>query len=63
MLERSSAAPYDAWPGNPWRAAPPPASLSRTHAHDLHMLDTRTNDWLSRLQGNGPNLVSFLLAR
>jgi general secretion pathway protein C len=26
------------------------------------MLDTRTNDWLSRLQGNGPKLVSRALA-
>ena len=26
------------------------------------MLDTRTNQWLSRLQGNGPNLVSLVLA-
>jgi len=26
------------------------------------MLDTRTNDWLSRLQSNGPNLVSLGLA-
>jgi general secretion pathway protein C len=26
------------------------------------MLETRTNEWLSRLQGNGPNLVSFVLA-
>jgi general secretion pathway protein C len=26
------------------------------------MLDTRTNDWLSRLQGNGPALVSLALA-
>jgi len=26
------------------------------------MLDTRTNPWLSRLQGNGPNLVSLGLA-
>jgi general secretion pathway protein C len=26
------------------------------------MLDTRTNEWLARLQGNGPNLVSLGLA-
>jgi general secretion pathway protein C len=26
------------------------------------MLDTRTNEWLSRLQSNGPNLVSLVLA-
>jgi len=26
------------------------------------MLDTRTNQWLTRLQGNGPNLVSAALA-
>jgi len=26
------------------------------------MLDTRTNEWLSRLQSNGPNLVSLALA-
>ncbi len=26
------------------------------------MLDTRTNEWLSRLQGNGPNLASLVLA-
>lgn len=26
------------------------------------MLDFRRNEWLSRLQGNGPNLVSFALA-
>ncbi len=26
------------------------------------MLDTRTNEWLSRLQSNGPNLVSLSLA-
>jgi general secretion pathway protein C len=26
------------------------------------MLDTRTNDWLSRLQANGPKLVSFIFA-
>lgn len=30
--------------------------------HDLHMLDTRTHEWLSRLQGNGPRLVSLALA-
>ncbi len=28
----------------------------------LHMLDTRTHGWLSRLQGNGPKLVSLGLA-
>jgi general secretion pathway protein C len=33
-----------------------------SNSHDLHMLDTRTNEWLSRLQGNGPNLVSLGLA-
>jgi general secretion pathway protein C len=26
------------------------------------MLDSRTNEWLARLQGNGPNLVSLALA-
>jgi general secretion pathway protein C len=26
------------------------------------MLDTRTTEWLSRLQGNGPRLVSYVLA-
>jgi general secretion pathway protein C len=26
-----------------------------------HMLDSRTNEWLSRLQGNGPRLVSYAL--
>src|ERR1700722_2664523 len=26
------------------------------------MLDTRSNEWLSRLQGNGPRLVSLALA-
>lgn len=26
------------------------------------MLDTRSNEWLSRLQGNGPNLISLALA-
>ncbi len=26
------------------------------------MLDARTNDWLSRLQGNGPNLAALVLA-
>src|SRR5258707_15063690 len=26
------------------------------------MLDTRTNQWLSRLQGNGPAYVSLILA-
>ena len=26
------------------------------------MLDTRTQEWLSRLQGNGPRLVSLVLA-
>jgi general secretion pathway protein C len=26
------------------------------------MLDTRTNEWLSRLQGNGPRLISLALA-
>jgi general secretion pathway protein C len=26
------------------------------------MLDTRTNEWLSRLQSNGPNVVSLVLA-
>jgi general secretion pathway protein C len=30
--------------------------------HELHMLDARTNEWLSRLQGNGPRLVSLALA-
>jgi general secretion pathway protein C len=28
----------------------------------LHMLDTRNVEWLSRLRGNGPNLVSLSLA-
>jgi general secretion pathway protein C len=31
-------------------------------AHDLQMLDTRTNEWLIRLQANGPKLVSAVLA-
>jgi hypothetical protein len=26
------------------------------------MLDTRTNEWLSRLRGNGPHLASLGLA-
>ncbi|MDP9082721.1 MAG: type II secretion system protein GspC [Pseudomonadota bacterium] len=30
--------------------------------HDLHMLETRANEWLSRLQGNGPRLISLALA-
>jgi general secretion pathway protein C len=30
--------------------------------HDLHMLETRANEWLSRLQGNGPRWVSLALA-
>ncbi len=29
---------------------------------DSYMLDTRSNEWLSRLQGNGPRLVSLALA-
>ena len=29
---------------------------------DPYMLDTRSNEWLSRLQGNGPRLVSLALA-
>ena len=33
-----------------------------SNAHDLHMQDTRTNEWLSRLQSNGPHLVSLVLA-
>ncbi len=28
----------------------------------IHMLDSRTHEWLSRLQGNGPRLVSLGLA-
>jgi general secretion pathway protein C len=31
-------------------------------AHDCQMLDTRTNEWLPRLQANGPKLVSAVLA-
>ena len=31
-------------------------------AATVTMLDTRTHDWLSRLQANGPRLVSLLLA-
>jgi general secretion pathway protein C len=30
-------------------------------AHDWQMLDARTNEWLTRLQANGPKLVSALL--
>src|SRR6202049_3383060 len=30
--------------------------------HHLHLLDTRTHGWLSRLQGNGPRLASLALA-
>ena len=30
--------------------------------HDPLMLETRTNEWLSRLQGNGPRLISLALA-
>jgi general secretion pathway protein C len=32
------------------------------NAHDPHMLDTRMNEWLSRLSGNGPHLASLALA-
>jgi general secretion pathway protein C len=32
------------------------------NAHDPHMLQSRTNEWLTRLQGNGPNLLSLALA-
>ena len=32
------------------------------NTHDLHMQGTPTNEWLSRLQGNGPHLVSLVLA-
>jgi general secretion pathway protein C len=34
---------------------------SRIQAHDCQMLDSRTNDWLSRLQTNGPKLTSAVL--
>jgi general secretion pathway protein C len=43
------------------RAAWPPLELSQSSRY-FYMLDTRTNEWLSRLQGNGPNLVSLALA-
>ena len=46
--------------------APSPLAHSFTYiannAHDPHMLDTRTNDWLSRLRGNGPHLASLALS-
>src|ERR1700692_2581798 len=34
------------------------------HVNESHypMLDSRTHEWLSRLQGNGPRLVSLGLA-
>ena len=31
-------------------------------AHDNHMLEARTNVWLTRLQGNAPRLVALVLA-
>src|SRR6202030_726425 len=33
-----------------------------THSQYPHMLDSRTHEWLSRLQGNGPRLISLALA-
>src|ERR1700730_15109508 len=33
-----------------------------THSQYTYMLDSRTHEWLSRLQGNGPRLVSLALA-
>ncbi len=38
-----------------------PLKLS-AKAPDFYMLDSRTHEWLSRLQGNGPNWVSLGLA-
>jgi general secretion pathway protein C len=37
-------------------------AIDAVKAHDLHMLDTRTNEWLARFQANGPKLVSLVLA-
>lgn len=44
------------------RAGTAGAPIFATKAHDLHMLDTRTNEWLSRLRDNGPNLAALALA-
>ncbi len=38
------------------------ATYIANYAHDPHMLDLRTNDWLSRLRGNGPHLASLALS-
>jgi len=32
------------------------------NAHETHMLEVRTNPWLSRLQSNAPRTVAFVLA-
>jgi len=37
-------------------------TLKAQGANELPMLDSRTNQWLSRLQGNGPAYVSLILA-
>ena len=37
-------------------------TLKAQGANELPMLDMRTNQWLSRLQGNGPAYVSLILA-
>jgi general secretion pathway protein C len=37
-------------------------AIYATDAPETHMLDTRTNEWLSRLQGHGPRWASLALA-
>ena len=48
----------------PWARGESARALFRhlINANDPHMLDTRTNEWLSRLRGNGPHLASLALS-
>ncbi len=39
-----------------------PQFTNAIRSHDPYMLDTRTNEWLSRLQAKGPRAVSLVLA-
>jgi general secretion pathway protein C len=48
--------------GRGWGTPRSRISFYSERATTLTMLDTRTNEWLSRLQANGPNIVTWVLA-
>ena len=61
MLEQPSAYPYD-WATRYIVSGERRLRPLAIYVHKLPMLDTRKHEWLSRLQGNGPRLISLALA-